>query len=140
MSNTGNYGLDYSNNDKWSQHLTEIGYYNSYPLSIYSIYHSNYQSTHIIIINIITLLHIHLISSGTNNYRGLFINKCSSTYSDLLIYNIHSIDIRTLINDTRKQQLTWKPIWEKPQRFSSFGMRNILLAPFVCALILQTLF
>ena len=52
-------------------------------------------------------------------------------------YSQHTCNC-TLINDTQRQQLTWKPIREKPQRRSSSGMRN-MLAPFVCTLSLQTL-
>ena len=60
------------------------------------------------------------------------------TYLDLLIHNMHTFNINTLITYKQRQHLSWKPIQGNPQRCSSFGMRNIS-TPFVSALSLQTM-
>ena len=60
-------------------------------------------------------------------------NTFISTYSQYAyIYHKH------IIQDIHRHSLTLKPIWEKPQRRSSYGMRN-MLAPFVYALSLQNI-
>ena len=68
----------------------------------------------------------------------LFINRKCVTYSDPLIHNIYAFNININIKDTQRQDITWKPIREKTQRCSSYGMRK-RLAPLVYPLSLQTL-
>ena len=92
----------------------------------------------IAVFHIKSLSHIQSIKDETHIYMGLLINKHCATYSDPLIHNIHAFNTNIIMKDTQRQHLTWKPIKEKPQRFSSYGMRN-RLAPLVCALNLQTL-
>ena len=82
---------------------------------------------------------IHSINSVTYTYMRLFINRRDVIDPDLLIHDMHTFNINTLITYTQRKHLTWKPIWEKPQRCPKSGMTNIS-APFVCVLILQALF
>ena len=64
------------------------------------------------------------INSATYAYKNSFIRKYINTYSQYTflrlknIPRIYSCDISTFIIYTLTQYLTWKPIWEKPQRCS----------------------
>ena len=61
------------------------------------------------------------------------INKQKGCDTFISTYSKYYIRHKQINQDIQRQLLTWKPIWEKPQRHSSYGMKNIL-AHFVGAL------